>query len=400
MNDKHFDSLEKFPAVTGPIGRGMALEKCRKCGCMLAALTMAERACSGSESPAAKSLIPYIRASMSQMEPIAYDCLGCKVCWGAQADRAVEEAFGYFESEYSSDTCASHAIKDLTAGSGGPDKPSWPPYPGDYVVGDPSGSIAVCTLASHDLASSLMALKEPGIAISGKCDTENIGVAKVVLNIITNPHIRWLILCGNEAEGHCPGDALLKLKEHGVNAAMRVQNAISWRPVLKNLTMLEVARFRQQVEIVNLIGSAEMTTLLSAVRECARQPRDPLVDSSAGISLPAFERIKARAPERLGLDPSGFFIILPNKMTGVITCEHYKNGGRLVHVIEGTEAALIAATAVERGLISRLDHAAYLGRELAKAEFAVRTGATYTQDSALGELPENEKCSDGTCTCN
>lgn len=56
-------------------------------------------------------------------------------------------------------------------------------------------------------------------------------------------------------------------------------------------------------------------------------------------------------------------------------------------MIEGKEVALIAATVVERGMITRLDHAAYLGRELAKAEGALRNGALYVQDAALRELP-------------
>ena len=36
---------------------------------------------------------------------------------------------------------------------------------------------------------------------------------------------------------------------------------------------------------------------------------------------------------------------------------------------------LIAATAVERGFVTQLDHAAYLGRELAKAEAALSNGS-------------------------
>jgi len=85
-------------------------------------------------------------------------------------------------------------------------------------------------------------------------------------------------------------------------------------------------------------------------------------------------------------------------MIGVIVCEHYENSGRLIHVIKGKDSALIEAAALERGPITRLDHAANRGRELAKAEFAVRTGATYTQDAALGELPQ--KCGDGNRSCH
>ncbi len=384
----------------GAIDQGMALEKCRKCGCMMAALTMAERALSASESPAIRALVKPIRDYKAQMEPIAYDCLGCKVCLGAEATRMISETFGDSVLECGSSTCTSHSLGEATAHSVTPATASGPAYPGDYVVGDPSGSIAVCTLASRDLTGSLMASGNPGIAISGKCDTENIGVEKVVLNILTNPNIRWLILCGNEAEGHRPGDAFLKLKEFGVDAAMRIQNAASWRPVLKNLTILDVARFRQQAEIINLIGSTELATILMAVQECTAHPREPMVDSTTIPALLTFERIKASAPKRLGLDPAGFFIILPDKTRGIIVCEHYENNGKLMHVIEGKDSALSAATAVERGLITRLDHAAYLGRELAKAEVAIKTGATYTQDAALGEIPEDEQCSDSTCACH
>jgi dihydropteroate synthase len=35
------------------------------------------------------------------------------------------------------------------------------------------------------------------------------------------------------------------------------------------------------------------------------------------------------------------------------------------------------------GLVSRLDHAAYLGSELAKAEIALKTGKEYIQDRGL-----------------
>jgi tetrahydromethanopterin S-methyltransferase subunit A len=38
--------------------------------------------------------------------------------------------------------------------------------------------------------------------------------------------------------------------------------------------------------------------------------------------------------------------------------------------------------AVDRGLLSRLDHAAYLGRELARAEQALAAGQPFIQDAA------------------
>lgn len=399
MDKDNSSSSAQFSVIMEPIKEGMALEKCHKCGCMLTALTIAERAFSSSESATIKALVKSVEDYKAQMGPIAYDCLGCKVCLGAEATRMIVEAFGDSVLERGASICAPYS-EGATVCSSSSTKASWPPYRGEYVVGDPSGSIAVCTLASHDLTGSLMGAGKPGIAISGICETENIGVEKVVLNITANPNIRWLILCGKEAEGHRPGDAFQKLKELGVDAAMRIQKAASWRPVLKNLTMLHVTRFRQQVEIVDMIGRTELASVLNAVHECASHPREPMSDSPAFSSSLTFERVKAKVPKRLGLDPAGFFIILPDKTTGVIACEHYENSGRLMHVIEGKDSALIAATAVEQGLITRLDHAAYLGRELAKAEFAIKTGTTYIQDAALGEVPQDEKCSDSTCSCH
>jgi tetrahydromethanopterin S-methyltransferase subunit A len=50
----------------------------------------------------------------------------------------------------------------------------------------------------------------------------------------------------------------------------------------------------------------------------------------------------------------------------------------------------------------RLDHAAYLGRELAKAEAALSNGITYEQDAALGQFAavELHKTTESDCQCS
>ena len=56
------------------------------------------------------------------------------------------------------------------------------------------------------------------------------------------------------------------------------------------------------------------------------------------------------------------------------------------------------ATVINEALISRLDHAAYLGRELARAEQALKTGENYVQDRAPGELAQaNSQCNSTGC---
>lgn len=54
-----------------------------------------------------------------------------------------------------------------------------------------------------------------------------------------------------------------------------------------------------------------------------------------------------------------------------------------IEVIKGASAEDIANTIIKRGLLSRLDHAAYLGRELAKAETALNLSIPYKQDETL-----------------
>ena len=52
-------------------------------------------------------------------------------------------------------------------------------------------------------------------------------------------------------------------------------------------------------------------------------------------------------------------------------------------IIKGENAENVYEAILNLGLIRRLDHAAYLGSELAKAEIALKTGKNYVQDSSL-----------------
>jgi dihydropteroate synthase-like protein len=60
-----------------------------------------------------------------------------------------------------------------------------------------------------------------------------------------------------------------------------------------------------------------------------------------------------------------------------IICSHKKL------TVAGDNAKSIVDTIVSNGLVSRLDHAAYLGRELKKAEIALKLGKNYVQDFEL-----------------
>ena len=58
---------------------------------------------------------------------------------------------------------------------------------------------------------------ETGAALSGTLQTENIGIEKIVCNVVGNPNIRYLVLCGKEVYGHNTGTALKALIKEGIN---------------------------------------------------------------------------------------------------------------------------------------------------------------------------------------
>ena len=99
----------------------------------------------------------------------------------------------------------------------------WPPVRGDYLVGDPNAGVAVATLASPLFV--LVGSHLPpyiGAAIYGPCKTENLGVEKIVANVISNCNIRFLIITGVESKGHLPGDTLLALHRNGIDEQGRI----------------------------------------------------------------------------------------------------------------------------------------------------------------------------------
>ena len=85
-----------------------------------------------------------------------------------------------------------------------PTSDTWPVVSGDYIVGDPESPVAVVTLASHNEDIGAAA----GAAISGPCKTENLGIEKVIANTVSNPNIRFMILCGAEVQGHITGESI------------------------------------------------------------------------------------------------------------------------------------------------------------------------------------------------
>lgn len=266
---------------------------------------------------------------------------------------------------------------------------SWPPVVGEYFVfcEHQNCQVAVSTLASVSLAEELANMKPDNLCIVGKTETENIGIEKIIKNIITNPSIHTLLLAGKDPKGHRSGATLLSLCEKGVDDAMRVINSPGKHPVLKNTTREEVGAFRSQVKVVDMIGCVDADKVAARIKElasgkqrsCGKMEFTHVIKP---VEVGSVEVIQAEKSKKVVLDEAGYFVILPLRDKGIISVEHYSPDNRLLRIIEGKDSADIYKKIIKNHWITELSHAAYIGKELAKAELSMKFDFKYIQDGA------------------
>jgi dihydropteroate synthase-like protein len=90
--------------------------------------------------------------------------------------------------------------------------------------------------------------------------------------------------------------------------------------------------------------------------------------------------------EEAAVDPTGGFRILIDREARKLVAIHYLNEGGET-IIKGGNAEDLCAAIIRRKLVSTVTHASYLGRELAKAETALRSGKNYVQDEPVFPFP-------------
>lgn len=265
----------------------------------------------------------------------------------------------------------------------------WPPLVGDFVLGNPNSPVAVCTLATRSLVPLIGVC--PEIAIVGRVWTENVGIERMVQNLVANRRLTLLILCGRESR-HGVGQTILSLHHHGLDGDFRVIGSQSPEPYLPNLRPEELYRFQQDIRVIDLIGQTDPNKIV----ECARAAVSSVESERAGLGLAGpserihrdVEVVQAHSddPADWRYDAGGFFLIFVDRQTGTIQAEHHSQDRKLLRVVAGRTAREICHTLVRLGLVTELAHAAYLGRELERAEATLRLGLRYEQDTPI-DLP-------------
>ncbi len=134
------------------------------------------------------------------------------------------------------------------------------------------------------------------------------------------------------------------------------------------------------------VGSVQELALASRMMRLALQRQAPPKDLGLDLLILKEKRhlpgeampetfIEAEGGHKYQPDSSGSFRIFLSSQSIMA-----QNAGTTV---AGRNARDILNTLIEMGLVSRLDHAGYLGRELEKAEIALRLKRSYVQDETL-----------------
>ena len=363
--------------ILSELQEGINLPECQKCGCMKETL---EFITSFSTSESLKELIDLKENTakwQKQMGVIKYPCLGCEHCYPAVAMNILNEVYPD-SADQQSLSCGFDVQEE-----------SWPSVVGDYSSfcdgKDSSCPVAVSTLSSVELADEISKNRPDGLCIVGKTETENIGIDKIVKNIVTNRTIKYLILVGKEVNGHFTGNTLLSLWKNGVDGNMKVVGANGKRPILRNVTTDEIEAFREQINVVDMIGCEDLEAIIEKIKEIVSCSQPQLCGchiSNKKRTTPSRNVIKAQKPEKVEMDKAGYFVIIPQREKKIITVEYYSYDNKLQKTIDGKEARSLYLTIIENKWITLLSHAAYLGKELEKAELSMKYGFKFVQDGA------------------
>jgi tetrahydromethanopterin S-methyltransferase subunit A len=156
--------------------------------------------------------------------------------------------------------------------------PDYPPEEGCYIRGNDRSPVAVLIILKWDqdkvppeIERLVRAGAESGAALTGTLQTENIGLEKVICNVVSNPNIRYLVMGGPESPGHLIGDVIRALFTNGVDEKQRIVGTDSPHPFLFNISREMIERFREQLTLVDLQFQQDPDLVRKAVWSCYQE---------------------------------------------------------------------------------------------------------------------------------
>jgi tetrahydromethanopterin S-methyltransferase subunit A len=156
--------------------------------------------------------------------------------------------------------------------------PGYPPEEGCYVRGNDNSPVAVIVIlkwSREETPGSIELLVrtalESGAALSGTLQTENVGLEKVICNVIANPNIRYIVVCGPESPGHLVGETINALYKNGLDENKRIIGTEAPAPFLFNIPIEWVNRFVKQTKLIDLVNEGAPEVIKEAVWSCYQE---------------------------------------------------------------------------------------------------------------------------------
>jgi tetrahydromethanopterin S-methyltransferase subunit A len=259
----------------------------------------------------------------------------------------------------------------------------WPFIPGRYRLFDATAPIVIAGSSADDLARNLAALETPGICMVATQCRSAADVEKLVRNIAANLSIQNVVVA-SESETDAPALSAL-LAVLGTDLELSADAKELLRKVRSRLEDVDLGPVTRKVRAVNMLGSADIDKVVARVSELASEANRPNTGfrTSGGKDDDGIERVLAAsniAYETQKDKAGNFYICVQGKK---IVVEHFSPKNELLRVIEGQSARDLCITLIRNGWVSKLDHAAWLGRELLRAELAMHAGAQFVPDRTV-----------------
>ena len=135
---------------------------------------------------------------------------------------------------------------------------------------------------------------------------------------------------------------------------------------------------------LSLLVKAGESCPVNAIKVVDDGRKKVLVETEISVDR-SVQTISAQYDDRkeFVMDPHGYFLIRIDSEKKVIEVGLCRELNKVSVKIIGMKPLEIYQTIIKHHLISRFDHAAYLGRELQKAYIALQKGIPYVQDDEL-----------------
>lgn len=186
--------------------------------------------------------------------------------------------------------------------------------------------------------------------------------------------------------------------EYQENKCVGAQKCVHLAPDLFQFdgerAFLQHAQKKQGIHTLQVSASAaQLERFIQAAESCPvnaikitdADEQKVLVDTEVTVNEQVVQTIIADYDDlkEFVMDPTGYFLIRVDTDKKIIEVALCKELNKVAVIVTGKKPLEIYQTIIKKGLLSRQDHAAYLGRELQKAYIALQLGISYVQDDEL-----------------